>query len=266
MTTRNLPALEKAAYAIAPGTDISITFLSNEDYAARIRTAQGVRRLGFVPVPHLAARRIASSAELNDYLGALAERAQVDQVFVVGGDSSRPIGPYADALALIESGVLQQHGITHAGIAGYPERHPDISSDRLQHALAAKIAALSSQGIQPFIVTQFGFEAAPIVKWLEELRARGITCPVRIGIPGPTKVGTLLRYAAQCGVGTSTRVMSRYGLSITRLIHTVGPTTLIADLMADLKGIPDVALHFYAFGGFQNTAEWIRSFRETHHG
>jgi len=266
MTAHGLPALEKAAYAIAPGTPISITFLPGEDYAARVRAAQGVRRLGFVPVPHLSARRIGGSAELEDFVGALVDVAQVDRVFVVGGDPERPLGPYADALALIRGGVLARHGVRHAGIAGYPEGHPAIPAERLWQAMQDKSAALAEQGIQPFIVTQFGFEAAPILAWFGELRARGIACPVRIGVPGPARMGTLLRYAAQCGVGASARVMNRYGLSITRLINTVGPATLVADLMAGLKDAQDAALHFYAFGGFQNTAEWVRSFREARHG
>ena len=266
MTAHGLSALEKAAYAIAPGTPIAITFLPGEDYAARVAAARGVRRLGFTPVPHLSARRIGAAAELDDFLGALVDAAQIDRVFVVGGDPDRPLGPYADALALIRSGALVRHGIRQAGIAAYPEGHPAIPCDRLWDALAAKSAALSQQDIHPFIVTQFGFEAAPILAWYSELRARGMTCPVRIGVPGPARMGTLLRYAAQCGVGASARVMSRYGLSITRLVNTVGPATLVADLMAGLGGAPDTALHFYAFGGFQNTAEWIRSFREARHG
>ncbi|MER1968272.1 methylenetetrahydrofolate reductase [Castellaniella sp. GW247-6E4] len=266
MTANGLPALERAAYAITPGTPISITFLPGEDYAARVRAAQGVRRLGFVPVPHLSARRIGGAAELEGFMTALVDAAQVDRVFVVGGDPDRPLGPYADALALIRSGVLMRHGVRQAGIAGYPEGHPAIPADRLWGALADKSAALSEQGIRPFIVTQFGFEAAPILGWLDELRARDVACPVRIGLPGPARMGTLLRYAAQCGVGASARVMSRYGLSITRLINTVGPAALVSDLVTGLGGARGVALHFYAFGGFQNTAEWIRSLREARHG
>ncbi len=265
MTAKGLPALEKAAYAIAPGTPISITFLPGEDYQARIDAARGVRRLGFVPVPHLSARRIADADELECFMGALVDAAQVDRVFVVGGDPEQPLGPYADALSLICSGVLRRHGIRQAGIAGYPEGHPAISSKCLWDALEAKAVALSDQGIQPFIVTQFGFEAAPILAWHEQLRARGIQCPVRIGVPGPARMSALLRYAAQCGVGASARVMGRYGLSLARLVNTVGPTTLLADLMSGLGHAADTSLHFYAFGGFQNTAEWVRSFREAHH-
>lgn len=266
MTAQGLPALEKAAYAIAPGTPISITFLPNEDYDARVNAARGVRRLGFVPIPHLSARRIGATAELDDFLAALVDAAQVDRVFVVGGDPGHPLGPYADALALIRSGALARHRIGQAGIAGYPEGHPAIPTERLWCALRDKSDALTQQGIRPFIMTQFGFEAAPILAWHAELRTRGITCPVRIGVPGPARMATLLRYAAQCGVGASARVMSRYGLSITRLINTVGPATLVADLLAGLPDTQDIALHFYAFGGFQNTAEWVRSFREAGHG
>lgn len=268
MTANGVPALRKAAHAIPAGTAISVTFLPNEDYAARLQAAQEVRRLGFVPVPHLSARRITAEADLEHFLAALADTAQVDRVFVVGGDPARSMGPYADALSLIRSGILARHGIRQAGIAGYPEGHPDIPAAQLARAMDDKLDALQAQGIAAFIATQFGFEAQPIVRWLSGLRNHGVQCPIHVGVPGPAKLSTLMRYAAQCGVGASSRVMGRYGLSITRLINTVGPTTLIADLARGLadESAADVVLHFYAFGGFQNTAEWIRSFQEAQHG
>lgn len=115
----------------------------------------------------------------------------------------------------------------------------------------------------PLIVTQFGFDAQPFLDWLEELRQRGIDAPVRIGVPGPAGIKTLLRFAARCGVGASAAVMAKYGVSITRLIGTAGPDRLVEAFSANL-GVQHgpVRLHFYPFGGLARTVDWITSFEE----
>ncbi|WP_323029530.1 methylenetetrahydrofolate reductase [Castellaniella defragrans] len=268
VTAGGVDQAQAAVRALRPGTAFSITFLPGEDYPARLRAAQVLRSLGFVPVPHLSARRMAGVREAESFIEALAVSAAVDRVFVVGGDPDRPLGPFRDALDLIETGLLERHGIREVGIGGYPEGHPAIPSDRLWAALQAKCEAIEARGMRPFIVTQFGFEPGVIVEWLTEVRRRGIRCPVRVGVAGPAKIATLMRYAARCGVSASARAMSRYGLSLTRMIRSAGPGGLIADLAAGLHaaGIRDVGLHYYTFGGFQQTIDWIRSFHEAQHG
>jgi methylenetetrahydrofolate reductase (NADPH) len=127
--------------------------------------------------------------------------------------------------------------------------------------LQAKCAMVMEQGMKPLIVTQFGFSAEPFLRWIEELRARGIDAPVRIGVPGPAGIKTLLRFAARCGVGASASVMAKYGISLGRLIGTAGPDRLLADLAAGLRtGHGAVALHFYPFGGLDKTVDWIDAF------
>jgi methylenetetrahydrofolate reductase (NADPH) len=263
MSARDLAAVEQSAGMLAPGTAIAITYLPGESTAARLQAAQGVRRSGFVPVPHLAARRFGSPEEPAAFLSALVQTAGVDRVFLVGGDLVPGQQPFPDALSLIRSGVLQRSGIRQTGVAGYPEGHPDIAPDRLAQALHDKISALREQQIQPYIVTQFGFDAAPILKWIMELRQQGIECPVCIGIPGPARLSTLVRYAAHCGVGASVRVMNRYGRSLASLVGSVGPSALLTELQAGLQnlGATQVSLHFYTFGGFKETATWLQSRR-----
>jgi len=263
MTAKDIAELEKAASAIPSGTRVSVTFLPGEDEAARVRAAAAVRRSGFVPVPHLSARRLHSRAELERYLTQLKAQAGVDHVFVVAGDLVQPAGPFNDALGIIQSGVLEQYGITHVGISGYPEGHPDISTDRLWAALDEKVTALRERGLEGSIMTQFGFDAAPILGWLREVRGRGIMLPVFAGIPGPASVKTLLKFAARCGVDTSARVLGKYGLSLTRLLCQATPAALLNDLGAgyqpSLHG--DLRLHLYPFGGLANTVRWIERAR-----
>ena len=262
MTGKDIDALDEAADAIAPGTRISIAYLPNEDSASRVAAARAVRRLGFVPVPHISARRLKSQSELEVFLDALQTEAEVDRVFVVAGDPPRPEGPYEDALAVIRSGVLAGRGIGGIGISGYPEGHPDISDDKLWHALFAKHAALNELGLATTIVTQFGFDPDPVLNWLERVRQNGLHATVRVGVAGPASVKTLLRFAARCGVGASAKVMGKYGVSLTRLLGTAGPDPIIKDLAAALHAQVhgQVRLHFYPFGGLGKTARWVQDF------
>ena len=261
MTAKDIGDLEDSADDIAAGTQISLTYLPKEDMQARLVAARGASRMGFCPIPHLSARRLASETELLAYLAGI-KALNIDSVLVVAGDLPEPSGPYADALALIDSGLLESHGIRRVAITGYPEGHPDIGEEKLMAALDAKRASLSSRGLECEIITQFGFDAEPIENWLTTLRARGVRERVRIGIPGPANAKTLLRYAARCGVGASTKVAAKYGLSITRLLAPTGPDRLLDDLGERLDpGLHGpVSLHFYPFGGFEKTARWVDAY------
>lgn len=263
MTSKDIPALEAAKSVIPRDTRISVAFLPGETMEGRVAAAAAIRHAGFVPVPHFSARRIASEREFEQFLSALVTEAQVDSAFVVAGDPPVPVGPYADALSLIASGVLARHRIKRVGIAGYPDGHPQISTPQLWDSLVAKNAAIVSAGQTPVIVTQFGFDPDPVLKWLEELRKRGVDALVRVGVPGPTSVASLLRFAARCGVSTSAKVLSKYGLSATRLLGSAGPDVLIRSLADRLDPAVhgSVRIHFYPFGGLAKSAEWASRLR-----
>ncbi|MEY9989185.1 5,10-methylenetetrahydrofolate reductase [Streptomyces sp. V4I8] len=117
--------------------------VGNEDLPMRLEAARAVKRSGFVPVPHLSARRLQSRAELEEFLAALREDGLSEHVFVISGDPNRPHGPYEDALTVIRSGLLQKYGVRHVGVSGYPEGHPAIGTPVLWSALEEKAAALA---------------------------------------------------------------------------------------------------------------------------
>ena len=265
MTAKDMPSLKEAHQALAAGTQISVTFLPGEELPARVEAAALVRSLGFKPMSHISARRLQSEAELEGFLAQLAERAQIDRVFVIAGDPPRPQGPYEDALAVIRTGLLGRYGVKKVGISGYPEGHPDISNEKLWKALHDKKAVLGDLGHEFEIITQFAFDADPMLLWLQQVREAGIMEPVRIGLPGPASVKTLLRFAARCGVGASAKVMAKYGVSITKLLNTAGPDALIQEFADRLDPAlhGDVRIHFYPFGGLGKTAEWIKNFVQT---
>ncbi|MEF2976024.1 methylenetetrahydrofolate reductase [Subtercola sp. YIM 133946] len=263
MTGKDVPGLLEASDVIPAGTKINVTFLGNEDLAMRIAASQAVLDHGFVPVPHISARRLSSQAQLEEYLGALQQIGASKHVFAVGGDPATPEGPYEDSLAVIRSGLLQQYGVREVSIAGYPEGHPDISADVLWAALEDKAKALAEQGLESTILTQFAFDTTPVMQWITEVRERGIQTPIRIGTPGPAGIKRLLNFARRFGVGANTMIVKKYGFSLTNLMGTAGPDRFVTDLsgmLADQPGSGEVKLHFYTFGGLRATAEWAGNF------
>lgn len=241
---------------LRPGTQVYLSAVPGRDPAAQIDAAVGLSVAGFVPVPHVAVRNFASVAALDAFLDRLVGEADVRRVLVIAGDRDQPAGVFRDAIEAIDSGVLQRHGISEIGIAGYPEGHARLSDQELDRALNAKIEIAAQIGLGVHIVTQFGFAAEPIVAWITRLRDFGIEHPVRIGLAGPTSITTLLRYARRCGVRASAQGLARQSGLVRQMFGMSAPDTLIRAL-ADANGrLGDVALHFYSFGGIAATARW----------
>ena len=264
MTGKDVARLEAAAAVIPPGTRVHITFLDNEDLAMRVNAAAAAKRLGFTPVPHISARRITSPAELAEFLAALRAIGASEYVFAVAGDPAVPLGPYQDSLALIESGVFQRYGVRHISVAGYPDGHPAIPAGVLWSVLERKSAALARLRLPGVVLTQVEFDVERVLGWLEEVRQHGVELPVRVGVPGPASIKELLGFASRLGVSTSATIARKYGFSVANLLGKAGPETFIRELQAGLDPARhgEVLLHFYTFGGFKGTAEWISNFRQ----
>lgn len=275
MTGKDVPGLQEAAATIPPGTRINVTFLGNEDLEMRVAAAKAVKEMGFVPVPHISARRLESQDQLEEFLGRLQEVGATEHVFAVGGDPAEPAGPYPDALTVIRSGLLQRHGVKEVSIAGYPEGHPDIADDVLWRHLDEKALALAQQGMDAVVLTQFAFDTDPVTAWIAAVRERGIDAPIRVGTPGPAGIKRLLGFARRFGIGANAMIVKKYGFSLTNLMGTAGPDRFVTDLAALLAAAPpgrpaaepadapysgDVKLHFYTFGGLLATSQWAREF------
>jgi methylenetetrahydrofolate reductase (NADPH) len=260
MTARDLRHLDEARPAIPPGTRINVTFLGNEDMATRVAAARAIREHGFRPVPHISARRIGSTDALEEFLAALQAVGASENLLVIAGDPAEPEGPYPDALTLIRSGTLQRFGARHVSVAGYPDGHPRIPDHVLWTALTDKAAALD--GLGGGIITQFGFDSAAVLDWVEQARQKGIALPIRVGVPGPAGVRRLLAYASRFGVGTSRGIARKYGLSLTNLMGSAGPDSFIRDLRDgyEQNRHGEIRVHFYTFGGLKATSDWISEF------
>jgi methylenetetrahydrofolate reductase (NADPH) len=261
MTAKEIEGLKEAAPLIRPGTQVAVTFLPGEELQQRVDAAVLVRELGFEPIVHLSARRIESENQLDWYLGEITTKAKVKRVFIIAGDPPEPEGPYSTSLQIIESGLLEKHGIEIVGVGGHPEGHPNNTLAELWDWMERKLAAIRAHGMVPLVVTQFAFDDDAIVAWLAEMRARNIDVPVRLGVPGPAGIKRLLGFAKRCGVGASASVMKKYGISITNLIGSAGPDKLVESLKKKLGTEHGrVRLHFYPFGALTASAEWINAY------
>jgi methylenetetrahydrofolate reductase (NADPH) len=242
-----------------PGDQIYISAVPHRPIVESVESARAIRLAGLEPVPHIAARHFASLGDCATALARLSGEAGVNTIMLIGGDADRPAGDVTCAQDIIDSGLLMKYGIGAIGLAGYPEAHPRIGGDELEAALVTKLASAQSQGLAVHIVTQFSFDAKPIILWIDWLRARGITLPVKVGLAGPTSLSTWLSYARRCGVRASASALAnRMGL-VNHLFKTIAPDPIISQLaeLAAQRKIADVSAHMFSFGGIAATARWL---------
>jgi len=251
--------IDASAGLFEPGTAVYISMPPGQTCHGTVALAARIKRAGFRPMPHVAARRIASREALDEYLARAAGEAGVDSAFVIAGDSDRASGPFDSSLALLETGLFQRHGIVHVGVAGYPEGHPGIAASALDAALAAKKSLALWAGLDLQVVTQFCFEPEPVLSWAARMKGHGL--PARIGLAGPASLPRLLRFAALCGIGNSVRALKARPQAITRLLVEAGPEVVVREL-ARRGGAPIAGVHFFCFGGLVRTARWLRAIRE----
>jgi methylenetetrahydrofolate reductase (NADH) len=246
----------------AAGLDVTITFLPGDNFRSNVETAIALRRAGFNPVPHIAAREIPSREALNDFVARLRSEADVQRVLLIAGDVAAARGPFKSSRDVAATGLLQAHGISRVSIAGHPEGHPYLDQAATFTSLECWRDWSRETSVRVDIVTQFCFEAAPILKYLGELAARSIDLPVIIGLAGPATPATLTKFALRCGIGNSMRALrgqiGRFG----RLLVDTGPD----DVMHGLEAAPRAAtsaisgFHVFPFGGLRKSRNWLRDY------
>ena len=244
------------------GATVFITFLPGSSFADTIKVAVRLRREGFNPVPHYAARSIPSRAFLDENLARLTVEAGVDQALLIGGALNRPLGEFSNTMQLLDTGLFDKYGIGRIGIAGHPEGSPDIPDAQIRAALAWKNAFAERTGASLYIVTQFCFEAAPVIAWDRRIQAEGNRLPVYIGIPGLASLKALIGHAKACGVGPSMRYLTRQARNVTKLLTVTAPDRLVAGLAAYRAADPQCGIrgvHVYPLGGLKKSARWAQA-------
>jgi len=260
MTAHRAEDARVLGHVLPAGTKVYVNHLPRHSLAETLAALEAVHAAGLEPVPHLAARRVASRAELEVFLRRAVRHAGVQKVLLIGGDDPQPHGPWADSVALLADGTLAECGVREVGFAGYPEGHARIPRAALERAMSEKLSLAAAQGLGSYIVTQFSFAPARVVDYCAELAVRAPRVPVYVGVAGPTDAATLLRYAQRCGVSASLRALRAQGMGIARLVtHTDPREQLVAVGRYCLAraSCNVVGAHLFSFGGAARTAEWM---------
>lgn len=244
---------EKVFAHTHPGQRITITASASLGLEATVSVAEQLQREGWQAVPHLAARMISSRNQLQEILDRL-QAAGISEIFVPGGDATPPAGDYAQALDLLRDVAERGAPFKEVGIAGYPEPHPVIAREVLDHALEAK-SALSTN-----IVSNLCFDPRSISRWVSELRSRGVVIPILLGVPGRVQLTKLAAVSAAIGVGESAKFLRRNTATFARLARPDGyaPQKLVSRVLRSIpEGVDGVAgLHIYTFNQIAKTEQW----------
>ncbi|NNE89243.1 MAG: methylenetetrahydrofolate reductase [Silicimonas sp.] len=252
--------------AILPaGTRVYIAHIEGTPIEDMVATAKRLAADGFPVMPHFPARIIKDKATLGDWIARYQGEADVRQALLLAGGVPQPHGDFDSSMQLLETGLFDQAGFTSLHVAGHPEGNRDIDPKggmaNVDAALRWKNDFATRTDAKMAITTQFAFEADPIIKWANDLQAAGITLPVHIGIAGPAKLQTLIRFAIACGVGPSLKVLQKRAMDVTKLVLPYEPDDVVTKLAAHKAANPNFAishLHMFPLGGIKAAATWAQ--------
>jgi methylenetetrahydrofolate reductase (NADPH) len=246
----------------AEGTDVTITFLPGDNYRHNVETAAALRRAGFNPVPHIAARETASHKALDDFLARARGEAGVTRILLIAGDVATTRGPFRSTHDVRASGLIELHGIESVSVAGHPEGHPFLELPDAMKALGGWRDWGRQTDTRVNVVTQFCFESAPILQWIAELDRAGIDLPVIVGLAGPATPATLTKFALRCGIGNSMRALRAQIGRFGRLLIDTGPDDVVRGLRyAPATATGSIAgFHLFPFGGLRKAGDWLQHY------
>ncbi len=241
------------------GTRVYIAHIEGTPIEDMVATARRIAADGFDVMPHFPARIIPDRATLSDWITRYQTEAGVNQALLLGGGVNTPAGDFHSSMQLIETGLFRDFKRLH--VAGHPEGNKDIAGGDavIMDALRWKQDFANRTDAKMAITTQFCFEAAPVIAWANGLKAAGIDMPIHIGIAGPAKLQTLIKFAIACGVGTILRVLQKRAMDVTKLLLPYEPTDVVAGLAAHKVANPGFAIeqvHFFPLGGIKTNATW----------
>ncbi|SEK97013.1 methylenetetrahydrofolate reductase (NADPH) [Roseovarius azorensis] len=260
---RTAEKVENFRDLLPEGTRVYIAHIEGTPIEDMVATAARLARDGYPVMPHFPARIIRDRATLADWIARYQGEAGVDQALLLAGGVTQPHGEFHSSMQLLESGEFDRAGFKRLHVAGHPEGNRDIDPDgsmkNVEDALRWKQKFSETTDAKMALATQFAFEAKPIIKWADSLRDAGITLPIHIGIAGPAKLQTLIKFAIACGVGPSLKVLQKRAMDVTKLLLPYEPTEVLTELAAHKAANPDFNIehvHFFPLGGIKTNAEW----------
>lgn len=259
---RTAEKVEDFRALLPKGTRVYIAHIEGTPIEDMVATAKRVASEGFDVMPHFPARIIASRAILQDWIARYKGEAGVKQALLLAGGVNTPAGDFDSSMQLMETGLFD--GFERLHVAGHPEGNKDIDKDggdaAIMQALKWKQAFSERSDAKMAIATQFCFEADPVIAWANHLAEAGVHLPIHIGVAGPAKLQTLIKFAISCGVGASLRVLQKRAMDVTKLLLPYEPTEFVAGLAAHKARNPAFGIeqvHFFPLGGIKTNAAWV---------
>ena len=239
------------------GTQVYVPFPPTGRWKETLMACRLLVENGCNPVPHVPARRVRDRHELIEWADSL-EVMGIRSVMLIAGDVKDTRARFNDSLEVLETKILVNHGIQRIGIAVYPDGHPYIAKQELEDAFLRKVEIATRDSLTLQVVTQFGFDAKPLLTWLVSATASGLQMPVSVGVAGPTQMKSLLQYATKCGVRHSVKGLFAKP-RVLRMLGQWDPTEIlspVAECLSSGSGSQIENAHIFTFGGLRNVLEW----------
>ena len=233
--------------------EIYITMIPGTSFTDTILAAQKIQELGKKAVPHLTARSFPGVEELRTYLSVL-QASGIERILLIGGGVPKPAGVFSSVMDMLKTELFAEYGINSFDFAGHPEGNPDDPDS--DYHLLEKLKWTEKRKITARIVTQWSLDTEKTNNWINSLRKNGIQNPINLGIPGPSTLRTLMRFAKVCGVKASTEVLRKQGLNISKLMFVNKPDKIVSEL----RGYDQ--LHLYPFGGVVKSSDWLNEWQK----
>jgi methylenetetrahydrofolate reductase (NADPH) len=260
---RTAEKIEDFRDLLPANTRVYVAHIEGTSIEDMVTTAKRLAAEGYDVMPHFPARIIRDQPMLEDWISRYQGEANVTQALLLAGGVESPHGQYHSSLQLLESGLFDRAGFNRLHVAGHPEGNKDIDPDgtsvNVDAALSWKQLFSERTDAKMALVTQFAFEAGPIIDWANSVKAAGVDIPIHIGIAGPAKLQTLIKFALACGVGPSLKVLQKRAMDITKILLPYEPTEVISQLAAHKAEDPDLNIshvHFFPLGGIKMNTNW----------
>ena len=261
---RTAENIENFKDLLPKNTRVYIAHIEGTPIDDMVKTAKRLAEDGFATMPHFPARIVKDKATLNEWISRYQGEAGVKQALLLAGGVSKPHGEYESSMNLLETGLFDKANFKNIHIAGHPEGNKDIDPDgttkNVDAALKWKQNYQNKTDAKMAIATQFAFESGPIIEWANSIKNAGIDIPIHIGIAGPAKLQTLIKFAIACGVGPSLKVLQKRATDVTKLLLPYEPTEVLSQLADHKAKNPDFNItnvHFFPLGGIKTNAKWV---------
>ncbi len=260
---RTAEKVEDFRALLPEATRVYIAHIEGTPIEDMVATAARLAKDGYNVMPHFPARIIKDDATLADWIARYQGEANVDQALLLAGGVTEPHGKFDSSMQLMETGLFDKAGFKRLHVAGHPEGNRDIDPDgsekNVMEAVRWKQAFSERTDAKMALATQFAFEAGPIIDWANGLKEAGIDIPIHIGIAGPAKLQTLIKFAIACGVGPSLKVLQKRAMDVTKLLLPYTPMDVLTELADHKAANPDFNIeqvHFFPLGGIKTNANW----------